>query len=317
MALLTAANREMLHRDAQCAADVGKMEEFGRFPTEFRVYGTANQEKDGTIYYRATTDEEKLYEYIQRKKFEGIYFTPIVSCTRYEKVFAEMKEQVLYDTKYFLLKQMKQQYEDLYFELMEPLFLVPPNDESVALLEQYAERIDGYFDDAQLQCFKGLLEIAYDAKILKRKTYLLFKTWHDQIRSQMADAPVTEDIYKRTFYGFKYKKQDGTEKIFADARRMTAVNKRETLLLNGCLAGSILEKTYCFPDLEQINSAKDQYRQWLSEIQNEQYFSLLEALKRQKGVISQQKIYDLGKKLEKYPEAYRGLCYYAVRWNRQ
>ena len=65
MALLTKASREMLHRDAQCAADVGRMEEFGRFPTEFKVYGTASWEENGKIYYRATTDEEKLYDYIQ------------------------------------------------------------------------------------------------------------------------------------------------------------------------------------------------------------------------------------------------------------
>ncbi len=316
MALLTKASREMLHRDAQCAADVGRMEEFGRFPTEFKVYGTASWEENGKIYYRATTDEEKLYDYIQQKKSQGIYFTPIVSHVRYLKVFAEMKEQTLYDTKYFLLQQMKQQYEGLYFELMEPLFVTPPNNQSCPFLEQYRDCIDGYFDDAGLQIFRGLLEMAYDAKILKPETYTQFSIWHDQIRHQMADEAVAEDRYKRTFYGFKYKTKDGIEKLFADARRMTAVNKREILLLNGCLTGSILKKSYWFSNLEQINAIKNQYKQWLSEVQNETYFHLLETLKKQKGVITQQQINELEKRMKAYPTAYHGFYHYAVRWNR-
>ena len=41
------------NRDMRCAADVGRMAELGRFDVQFDVYGSAVQEHDGKIYYRA------------------------------------------------------------------------------------------------------------------------------------------------------------------------------------------------------------------------------------------------------------------------
>ena len=58
------------NRDMRCAADVGRMAELGRFDVQFDVYGSAVQEHDGKIYYRATSDEEKLYDYMQQKRLE-------------------------------------------------------------------------------------------------------------------------------------------------------------------------------------------------------------------------------------------------------
>ena len=41
----------------RCAADVSRMAALGRFDVQFDVYGSAVQEQDGRIYYRATSDD--------------------------------------------------------------------------------------------------------------------------------------------------------------------------------------------------------------------------------------------------------------------
>lgn len=317
MALLTMANRAMLHRDAQCAADVGKMEEFGRFPTEFQVYGTAYQEKNGEIYYRATEHEEKLYDYMQKKKHEGLYFTPIVSYRHYTKVFSEQKEQMFYDTKYALIKQMKQQYENGYFTLMQPFFSEPANDASAEILEEYRYNIDGYFDDAMLQIFQGLLELAYESKTIKQSGYNQLKEWHDNVRHQMGEEPIGDGIFERIFYGFAYYTNMGIVKTFIDARKQSVVHKRDTLLLNGMMVGSILQKKYYFKELSQISFIKEQYRQWLIAVQNEQYFQSIRQIKSQPGVITRSDMERVKNSLVKNQEAYKAVCYYDIRWNKQ
>ncbi len=316
MALLTMANREMLHRDAQCAADVGKMEAFGRFPTEFQVYGTAYQNADGEIYYRATEHEEKLYAYMQHKKYEGIYFTPIMSYRHYTKIFSEQKEQMLYDTKYTLLKEMKQQYEYGYFTLMQPFFSEPANDASAEILDQYRNEIEGYFDNTMLQNFEGFLEVAYESKTLKQTSYQKFKTWYETVCSQMSDEPIIDGTYKRTFYGFVYKMPDGTKKIFTDAGKQNAINKRNALLLKGYIVASIIQKSYCFQELQEIQFVREQCRQWIGAVQNEVYFQRLEKIRMRKGVIPSVALQQIKKQLMQYPEAYRSVCYYDVRWNK-
>lgn len=317
MALLTMANRAMLHRDAQCAADVGRMEEFGRFPTEFQVYGTAYPDKNGEIYYRATAHEEKLYAYMQQKKFAGTYFTPVMSYRQYVKVLAEQKDQMLYDIKYTLLQQMKQQYEGTYFQLMKPFFLEAANDASAEILEEYRNKIDGYFDTAMLQSFRGFLEVAYESKTLQQTSYDIFRAWYDDICCQMYDEPVAEGLYERTFYGFVYEMPNGIRKVFLDASRQNTTSKRDALLLKGYQTATVLQRTYCFQELQELQTVREQCKQWVLTIQNEAYFQCLKNIKMQQGVISANALEKVKTQLKAYPEAYRGVCYYDVRWNKQ
>ena len=101
-------NESYENRDMRCAADVGRMAELGRFDVQFDVYGSAVQESEGKIYYWATSKEDKLYDCIQQKRLEEKYFTPIVCQSRRTKVPAGMKEQLLQETKYALLRQLRQ-----------------------------------------------------------------------------------------------------------------------------------------------------------------------------------------------------------------
>jgi len=305
------------NRDMRCAADVGRMAELGRFDVQFDVYGSAVQEQDGHIYYRATSDEEKLYQYMQQKRLtEALYFTPITLFSKRSKVPAGMKEQLLQDTKYMLVKRMKKDYEiSGYFELMHPFFQIEANDGALAALKAYQEQIDGHFDDGELQLFLGAAWIAYEAKVLTVAGYQRLRRWHDAVRRQMADDPIVADNLERTFYGFVYQKADGGRACVLDAQRMTVVHQREAKLLQGCLPGPIMQKTYWFQQFDQLNTIRQNYREWLWNGQNDEYFQLLQAIKGSPGVVERSQLQQVKEKLTGSEMASQAVAYYQALWN--
>ena len=306
------------NRDMRCAADVSRMAALGRFDVQFDVYGSAVQEQDGKIYYRATSDEEKLYAYMQQKRLEERYFTPIVQQSRRTKVPAGMKEQLLQETKYALLKQLKREYEGSgYFALMQPLFQIEANDEALSVLQSYQEQIDGHFNDTELQLFLGAAWMAYEAKVLSGGSYRQLLQWHNAIRQQMADDPVVADNLKRTFYGFVYQRPDGSRDCMLDAQRMTAVRQRQEKLLQGLLVGPIMQKTYLFQQFSQLGAIRQDYRQWLLQGQDAAYFQMLQAIRHCPGVIAQSAIKQATEKLTGSKAASQAVAYYSALWNLQ
>lgn len=317
MALLTADNLRRLHRDAQCAADVKQMEELGKFPVEFRVYGTASQARDGEILYRAGENEDKLYDYMQEARLRDVMFTPILTDVVYEKVSSDQQAQKMYETKYGLIKKMKLHYEGCnFFDLMKPLFDTSSNNNGYEVIEAFQKEIDGYFEDAFMQLFIGMVDMAFDAKILTIESYRYFKAWYDDVYRQMEDMPVVEELYKRTFYGFVYHNNSGAPKVFCDARRMTVVHKREELILKGYLVGSIVKKRYSFSEMSALSGARNAFRMWLLELEDSIYFDRLHVLKRQVGVIDEIKIQEVKDSVENDVDAYRAVCYYEKLWNK-
>ena len=306
------------NRDMRCAADVGRMAELGRFDVQFDVYGSAVQEHDGKIYYRATSDEEKLYDYMQQKRLEEQYFTPIVQQSRRTKVPAGMKEQLLQETKYILLKQLKRDYEGSgYFALMQPLFQIAANEEALPVLLNYQEQIDGHFDDTELQLFLGAAWMAYEAKVLSSGSYKRLLQWHNTTRQQMADDPVVADNLERTFYGFVYQKPDGCSDCMLDAQKMTVVRQRQEKLLQGLLVGPIMQKTYWFHQFNQLGAIRQSYRQWLLQGQDEVYFRVLQEIRHCPGVITWSALRQAAEKLAGNKAASRAVAYYSALWNLQ
>lgn len=306
------------NRDMRCAADVGRMAELGRFDVQLEVYGSAVQEPDGKIYYYAASDEEKLYAYMQQKRLEERYFTPIVQQARRTKVPAGMKEQLLQETKYALLQQLKRDYEGSdYFALMRPFFQLAANEEALPVLQNYQEKIDGHFDDTELQLFLGAAWIAYEAKVLSSGSYKRLLQWHNAIRQQMADDPVAMDNLERTFYGFVYQKPDGSRACMLDAQQMLVVRQRQEKILQGFLAGPVIQKTYWFQQFHQLGTIRQDYRQWLLQGQDDAYLQMLQEIRRCPGVVEQSAIQQAKEKLAGSRLASRAAAYYSALWNLQ
>jgi len=311
-------NMTYQHRDLQCASEVGRMAELGRFGTEFVVYGSCVQEKDGKIYYFATSEEEKLYDYVQQEILKDTYFTPITRLSLRSQVPAGMRDELLLNIKFNLLKQLKKDYEcSNYFSLMQPFFQMEANDIARNLLEMYQEQIDGHFNDRDLQLFLGTAQMACRAKILRTQTYQALQHWHDTMRRQMEDDPIAENNLNRTFYGFVYQDPEGHQGCVFNARKMDVVHQYHTKLVQGGLLGPIIKKQYWFSQFSQLPEIRATYREWLLAGQNRVYFQILQALNRCVGVIDPIALQNVKKELAYNHVASQAVAYYAAMWNTQ
>ncbi|MBP3625229.1 MAG: hypothetical protein J6J05_05285 [Peptococcaceae bacterium] len=306
------------NRDVRCAADVGRMAELGRFATEIEIYGAAVQNPDGKIFYRTTENAENLYRYIQRQRIQEQYYTPISVLREREKIPFELREAYVLDRKYTLLRQMKSFYEDSsYFEIMRPFFIREPNNNAVALLNQFRENLDGYFDDTSLQIFGGLVGIAYEGKVLSAEGYQKLEKWYWNIRKQMQNDPVVEDNIGRTFYGFGYLDSDETMHYIIDTQLMPIVYKRQEKILQGYCAGSITQKSYWFQQFNQLPTVRKAYQEWLMYAQDAAYFESLKIIQSLPGVIADKEQTAAIDKIKKYAEAKTAAAYYFTIWNKQ
>ncbi|WP_434510651.1 hypothetical protein [Desulfitobacterium sp. AusDCA] len=201
--------------------------------------------------------------------------------------------------------------------MMQPFFQTEANDNAYSLLVDYAEKIYGHFDDAELQLFNEALLIAFEAKVLTKTSYQQLKAWHDHTRHQMADDSVIEDNICRTFYGFVYEKKDGTRDCFFDAQEMTTVHHQQEMMLHGEFIGPIVQKSYWFRQFDQMSAIRRNYRKWLMDAENEIYLQQLKAIRSQQGVIDKDALCLVSKKLIDYSEAHAAIDYYDAIWNKK
>ncbi len=303
-------------RDMQASSAVAVMAQLGRFETEYLIYGTAVQEKNHKIYYYATTNQEKLYQCIEKARFEERYFMPMIQYIKRLKVPADLEDEWLAKTKIELIQQMKYQYE-FFLPRMEPLFHREPTDQALGLLKQYQEAIDGYFDDTMLQLFEGLVKMSYEGKILSRQSFLNLKNWHDKIRHQMQDDPVCADNITREFYGFVFIDAHGKRNAVFDAQKMNVVGMQQEKMIQGYLTGPIIKKQYAFKQFGEMPKIRQKYSEWLLSAQSESYFHLIAQLKQMPGVVLEEELDDIAEAVAETEYAAYSTAYYRAVLNKK
>lgn len=303
------------NRDLQCANEVAEMARLGKFDTEFLIFGSAVQEADGKIYYYATTNQEKLYDCIQKARKEERYFMPIVRYMRRVQVPADLKEEWTIKMKLALIQQMKQQY-DTYLPQMASFFLTEPNDVSVGVLANYQEMIDGYFDDVKLQLFWGLVEMCYDRKILSRASYQQLKAWHDKVRHQMSDDPTVADNITRNFYGFVYLDDQENRVAVFDAQEVDVAQKQRDKLMQGYIVAPIVKKQYAFRQFSEMSKVRQAYREWLLSVENDEYLALVEHVQEMPGVIDENALQEIADAVQEQEYAASATAYFQALWNK-
>jgi len=304
------------NRDVRTANEVDEMARLGRFGEQFIAYGTAIKGKDGKVRYYATADEEKLYAFMQSERLNERYFTPIVSLQKRSQVPSGMEDMIMRATKQALLSQMKNEYEiSGYFDLMQPLYERKANNNGYGILCEYRDKIEGNFEDVELQLFAGAVAFAYEAKVLERDSYLELMNWHAMIRRQMEDDPVVEDNIGRTLYGFVAWKDQHRECIF-DAKEISVIHQRDKLLLEGALVAPMIHRSYWFRQFGEFKAIKQNHCQWIFAGQDEAYYQMLKKIKAQKGVVYADELQEMKEKLKDIPNALAAVCYYEKLWNK-
>ena len=303
-------------RDLHCAGSVAEMAKLDRFDKEFAVYGTAGYAADGNLYYHASTNEQKLYQYIQEQMLDGYYFTPISYLIKWGAVPKGMEDDYMQIVKYYLLSEMKRDYESVnYFEIMHPIFCTEPNNSSYELLKEYSEQIEGYFNECSLQLFMGAIITAYEGKVLTSKSYREFNQYYRKVQKQIENDPVPAGQIKRTLYGFGYLDK-GEIKYIMNALPMEVVKQRDKKIMSGVLAAPIIKKTFWMSSINEVNRIRKEFLEYLIMGQNEAYFILLTQLKNLPGVINTHILNDIREIFSVSQKAMGHLNYYMNTWNK-
>lgn len=303
---------EYINRDQKCASEVAKMAQLGRFDREFLFYGSAVQEANGKIYYYVTSNETALRRRIMQAREEERYFLPIIRQRHRTPVPSGMNDTLVQQFKWRLMRRMQRAYEPLLPKLA-PFFHSTANDQALSLLRDYKEAIDGYFDPMQLQCFFGLVHMAFDAKILSRATYLDFKRWTQTVRREMRDDPVPSGAIERQFYGFVYEK-DGTLYAISDARENSIVHKQIATRMQGLLTGPILSQYYAFEQSFEIGCARKAFEQRLRWYEDEAFMGKVRFLQTRPGVIDMEKLDLLAADVADNEDAAFAVAYFRNLW---
>lgn len=301
------------NRDLKCASDVSIMASLGRFDTEFLLYGSAIQEDDGKIYYYATTNQTHLYRRMQQARTEERYFLPMIHEKKRSPVPSGMKNDLLTRYKLQLIQRMKELYDPL-LPRLQPFFHTPPNDNAYPLLQAFQDEVDGYFDDAKLQLFEGLVDMSYEGKILSIAHYQAFCDWIKQVRMQMSDDPLEDGAITRVFYGFAYD-DNGTLCYLSNAQEMTLIEKRKTLQMQGYLVAPIIKRQYAMSQSHEIGRARNAFNTWLRTLQNNSFMQKVQQLHAMDGVINKEQLDALAIDVSNQAEAHSAVLYYHTIWN--
>ena len=303
------------HRDIKCASDVATMAELGRFEKEFIAYGTACQGQNGQIYYYASGNEERMYQYVNEQSVKGIYYTPVMSLVKRSLVPSGMEDDIVQAAKQCMLIEMKREYESVnYFDQMQPFFDTEANNNAYPILLEYREKIEGHFDDRELQLFLGMVRIAYEGKVLMEAHFQELLSWHQYIRKQMEDDPIVAENIERTLYGFVYYEND-EPKVAYDAKEVCVLRQHNEKIIKGLTVGPIMHKTYWFPQFKMMQEVRTSFCDWLKTGENEEYFSVLNEIRTASGVIDKKKLAEVGAIFTVSPMAYHAWKYYANIWN--
>lgn len=301
------------NRDLQCANEVSEMARLGKFNIEFAVYGSAVQESDGKVYYYATENNDKLYREIVKADTEERYFMPVIIRRKRIKIPADLKDAYLTDFKYTTLKFMKDEYEEC-ISLMAPLFSTEANNESLPLLLEVKNQVEGYFDYTRLQLFWGLVMMAKKSKILSLTEFRELKRWYIDVRSQMASDPIDIGNINRIFYGFVYQDCKGFHCV-GGAQLDDVIEKHRQYLMQNYLVAPILCKHIVVSQSFEMSRAFKNFKEWLLEAESIPYMKLIYDLQMMKGVIDNQHLEQVARQIDYSTYALKAVRYYQSIWN--
>ena len=267
-------------RDVNCSTDVAMMEKLGRFDKEFIVYGCTYKEQGKRLYYM-TSQREKIYEHIQNCLLQDIWPTSVQSLLVSCAVPAGSREEIAQEAKIALAEQMKKDFSDDYFKLLQDIAPKSVTDGALKLLLNEKNNLEGYFDRDYLLRFEGLIEMAYCEKILTTNSFIMLKEWVKKELRQMEDDLVLKNHFKRTFSGFAYLENDKIN-YFYDGQKETVFEKKYQLQKEGYMTTPIIVKNFWFDGKTSLKSIRNKYESFLWKIIDEEYINQIRQIKSKK-----------------------------------
>lgn len=222
-------------RDLTCIHSVAHMTEYGKYEEEFIVYGCCSKE-NGKLLYRISPDYKELATFAQNAIFTEQYPSPIHTAMNRCVVQAGQKETLLYETELRLAASLQCMYPQLFFDEIDKCVVVKSSDAARSIFLQLQTQMNGIFSLDYLQLFEGLLQMAYQAKLLTKPTLTTIQAWVQKMQKQMACDVVIMKPLERTFYGFCYQNSNGAYCYKMNAQEYAVLQEQRKIKSGDLLA---------------------------------------------------------------------------------
>lgn len=304
-------------RDVTSAQMVHALAELGCFEQDCIVYGYAWRTEDGKRKYRLSEEELVIHQAYDLQVAEHDCLTPIQKWSTRAIIREETKEDMQLYFKLQLADQLKQEFNDAYYEALEELLKVPADNQAEPLLLEWKEEINGYFEEDGLALFAGAVRKAYVTKHLQEREYRDLRQWIKWARKQAGKRLQARDSFERTFYGVACRNEDGTYQFICNADEKTLCNQMQEMDQQGKFHTPMYYRTYWSRRSNDLPAMRKQFVADLKELMDAEYLRRMETLEKMPSAIPTELWESCLKKVEENctPAAVDGLRYWGNHWN--
>jgi hypothetical protein len=304
-------------RDVSSAQMVNALAEMNCFEQECTVYGYSWKREHEKRMYSMSDDALQIQQAFETHALEQCAMTPVKQWTTRAIVKEETKEDLFLYLKLQLAKQLQEDFNDGYFDCLAFLQQIPGDQQAVALLLEWQEELDGYFDEENLRLFAGAVDYAYETKHLPQWHYQQLLKWIKHTKKQMMRRMQVHDNFERTFYGVAYQNANGTYAFLTNANEKALYARVREMDEQGVLHTPIYQKNYCYSRSNDLSKVRKAFETDLKEVMDETYLNRIMTLQCLSSAIPQE-LWEQGLQMVQTQcseAALEGLRYWGKRWN--
>lgn len=282
--------------DSLCAAMVDLLMQLGYYNEEFVFFGFAYLESRTRKYY-VTADGNKAYSYNKKCIENGCSVTPVEKYFKWCKIEPGQRNKIKQQSKIEFASRLQTQYSKDFLEILEEVFNENANNTALPIIEQLKHELNGSFDDDGLNLFKGIVDMAYDAKRIRLMEYMKYKSWIDlQLTLNLPEKQAGSQ--KKVFTGFMYLNENHEKKYYFNAVPFLTQERKSELKRKGQFTFPIFQKDYYCKDLNAIYTAQHAFEECLKNRCNDNYIGIVKAIMQKDTTVDKDYF---AKKLQEMP----------------
>lgn len=304
-----------ISRDEICAQRIGFIAELGGMEEEITVYGCCYLDH-GKIKYRVSNQTDDIYRFVLQAIDEDLFPTPIQSLTIRQIIAAGDRDEVLYQAKKKLAKNLQTLYPAEFFTTWQPFVEQRPNNEAWPVVALLQETLEGLFEADELQFYEAIMRQCCQKKLLDEQHQIMGWQWLEKNYKQMEDDVVVKERNERTFYGILYLKADNDYGCKSNLELERVVNEKLILEQQGVLVSPVLQKTFWYKETQQLFHLRNNFEKWMQELAENRLDVILKILAQLPSAVETASYRQLLSKAEYLPrESQFALQWYGHIWN--
>ena len=305
------------NKDIKIAQDFNTALKLGCFDQEFVYYGIGYLDQ-GEIKYKVSADKTILQKFYLKSASDDIYTTNIVRFDKLCPVPSGKEDSIKLQMKQQTALQVRRLYNKYYFMMLESIRHTPASDYAYALLEECKNNLEGEYDQARINLFEQLVQIAVNSKCLTIQKELEFQRWiNEQYKQLENDLVKSAGYYKRTLYGFAYLDNNQTVRYFSDATEHVVNDTYIAKQVEGIVCSPIYSKKIVLNSMSFFQKEKSKFQEEMKVLLGEEYMPMVRKIKEMPSAIEQQIFLEKCEAVKAAcsEEAYRAFLAYGYRWN--